>query len=131
MNTNHPPSGHDALLARVQQGLSTRTLGHMAEEARLDGESLNDLVARYEIDFAWQVLGADRTRDAVLGALAARLGHPASDAQRTAVLELLQAASAAVSTELLMSFDNDVPAMLADLLCEGFDRQSAQHAQAA
>ncbi|MCV0439657.1 MAG: hypothetical protein K5880_13610 [Hydrogenophaga sp.] len=131
MNTNHPTPGRDELLARFLPGLSTRTMRQVAEEARLDGESLNDLVARYEIDFAWHVLAADRTRDAVLTVMELRLGQPVDDAQRADVREVLQAASAAVSTELLMSFDNDVPAQLARLLCEGFDRQSAQVAQAA
>ena len=48
---------HAELLALVTKSLCTRTLNVFAEESRLDGESLKDAVERYEIDYAWQVLG--------------------------------------------------------------------------
>lgn len=115
-------SGHGDLLARFTQMLSTRTLRHVAEEARLDGESLKDAVERYEIDYAWHVLGADRTRDAVLAAVEARLAGPLSEAQAQSVASVLQGAGAAQPTDALLSFDNDIPEHLSGLLCEWFDR---------
>lgn len=124
-------SGHDDLQARFKQVLSTRTLRHVAEEARLDGESLKDAVERYEIDYAWHVLGADRTRDAVLAAVAARLARPLSEAQTQSVVDVLQGAAAAQPTDALMSFDNDVAEHLSGLLCEWFDRCAVPAAQAA
>ena len=110
----------DHLLASFSQGLTTRTLRHVAEEARLDGESLKDAVERYEIDYAWQVLGSQRLLEACVAALGAALGHPTNDMQQGRVRELLQAASAAQPADNLMSFDNDVPAHLAALLCAEF-----------
>jgi hypothetical protein len=121
----------DELLSRFTQGLVTRTLAHVAEEARLDGESLKEAVERYEIDYAWHVLAADRTRDAVLAAVEARLGRAVSDAQRANLVEVLQSASTAQPTDALMSFDNDVAELLGGLLCAGVDRQAAPAAQAA
>lgn len=121
----------DELLNRFTQGLVTRTLAHIAAEARLDGESLKEAVERYEIDYAWHVLGADRTRDAVLAAVETRLGRPASDAQRASLVEVLQSASIAQPTDALMSFDNDVAELLGDLLCAGFDRHAELATQAA
>lgn len=103
-------------LSRFTQGLVTRTVAHVATEARLDGESLRNLVDRYEIDYAWHVLGSDRLREAVLSTLASRLGRPADDTQRTAVHDLLQAAAAAQPSDALMSFDNDVAEHLSQLL---------------
>ncbi|MDZ4102517.1 MAG: hypothetical protein U1E12_12670 [Hydrogenophaga sp.] len=110
----------DDLLARFSQVLTTRTLRHVAEEARLDGESLKDAVERYEIDYAWHVLGSQRLLEACVAALGVALGHPANDMQQGRVRELLQAASAAQPADNLMSFDNDVPAHLAALLCAEF-----------
>jgi hypothetical protein len=110
----------DDLLARLSQGLVTRTLRHVAEEARLDGESLKDVVERYEIDYAWHVLGSQRLLEACVAVLGVALGHPANDMQQGRVRELLQAASAAQPADSLMSFDNDVPAHLAALLCAEF-----------
>lgn len=132
-HSTQPITGRDDLLARFSQGLSTRTLRHVAEEARLDGESLKDAVERYEIDYAWQVLGSQRLQDACLAALGTRLGdgQPVSDAHRASVVEVLQSAAAAQPTDALMSFDNDVPDHLATLLCAGFDRQSARVTEAA
>lgn len=121
----------DDLLARFTQGLSTRTLRHVAEEARLDGESLKQGVERYEIDYAWQVLGSQRLNDACLAALAVHLGHEVSEAQQACLVDVLQSAAAAQPTDALMSFDNDVPAHLATLLCAWFDRQSVRVTEAA
>lgn len=106
----------DDLLSRFTEGLVTRTMAHVAEEARLDGESLRNAVDRYEIDYAWHVLGSDRLREAVLSALEARLGQPADEGQSELVLGLLQAAAAAQPADALMSFDNDVPEHLSQLL---------------
>lgn len=106
----------DDLLSRFTEGLVTRTMAHVAEEARLDGESLRNAVDRYEIDYAWHVLGSDRLREAVLSALETRLGQPADEVQSELVLGLLQAAAAAQPADALMSFDNDVPEHLSQLL---------------
>lgn len=106
------------------QGLVTRTLAHVAEEARLDGESLKDAVDRYEIDYAWHVLGCERTRDAVLALLEARLGGPLDEARRAWVYGMLNAAALAQPTDALMSFDNDVPEQLCRLWTARFDQHA-------
>lgn len=112
----NPITGLDDLLARFTQGLSTRTLRHVAEEARLDGESLKDAVERYEIDYAWHVLGSQRLLDACVAALGAAVGQPVNSTQHNNVREILQAAAAAQPADNLMSSDNDVPALLAALM---------------
>lgn len=114
----------DDLLARFSQVLSTRTLRHVAEEARLDGESLKQGVERYEIDYAWHVLGSQRLRDACLATLAVHLGGEVSEPQQASLVEVLQSAAAAQPADALMSFDNDVPEHLATLLCAWFEQQS-------
>lgn len=116
----------DDLLAHFARGLSTRTLRHVAEEARLDGESLRQGVERYEIDYAWHVLGSPRLRDACSATLAAHLGREVSPAQQACLVEVLQSAAAAQPADALMSFDNDVPEHLARLLCAWFEQQSVQ-----
>jgi hypothetical protein len=121
----------DDLLARFSQGLSIRTLRHVAEEARLDGESLRQGVERYEIDYAWHVLGSQRLQDACLAALAVHLGHGASEMQQAWLVDVLQSAATAQPTDALMSFDNDVPEHLATLLCAWFVRQSVPVTEAA
>lgn len=121
----------DDLLTRFAAGLSTRSLRHVAEEARLDGESLKQGVERYEIDYAWQVLGSQQLLDACLVVLAAHLGHEVGDAQRACLVDVLQSAATAQPTDALMSFDNDVPEQLATLLCAWFDRQSVRVTEAA
>jgi hypothetical protein len=126
-----PVTDRDDLIARFSQGLSTRTLRHVAEEARLDGESLKQGVERYEIDYAWQVLGSQRLQEACLVALAERLASPVSDSQRARLVDVLQSAATAQPTDALMSFDNDVPAHLTTLLCAWFDRQSVRMTEAA
>lgn len=115
---------HDELLALVTRSLCTRTLNRFAEESRLDGESLSDAVERYEIDYAWRVLGSDRLRDETFVLLEAKLRLPASDAQKTCVAEVLKAAAAGQSSDLLMSFDNDVPEQLAAMLCSRHERKA-------
>ncbi len=108
---------HAEQLAGVMSAICTRTLNHFAEEAKINGESLKDAFERYEIDYAWHVLGSDRLRDATLACLAQRHSHVATDAQRASLAGILKSASAAQAPELLMSFDNELPEQLADLLC--------------
>lgn len=126
-----PATDRDDLLARFNAGLSTRTLRHVAEEARLDGESLKQGVERYEIDYAWHVLGSQRLQEACLVVLAAHLGREVSEVQRACLVDALQSAATAQPTDALMSFDNDVPEHLATLLCASLDRQSVFVTEAA
>lgn len=107
---------HDELLVLVLKSLCTRTLNGFAQEARLDGESLKDAVERYEVDYAWHVLGSDRMRDETVALLEAKLRHATTDAQKTCVAEVLKAAAAGQPSDLLMSFDSDVPEQLAAML---------------
>lgn len=113
------------LLAAILNGLCTRTLAQFAAESRLDGESLADAVERYEVDYAWQVLGAERTRAAVVARLQSELASPLTEALEASVAEALQLAAAQQPTDLLMSFDNDLPELIAGLL-----RASRETAQA-
>ena len=112
------------LLAAILNGLCTRTLAQFAAESRLDGESLADAVERYEVDYAWQVLAAERTRAAVVARLQSELGQELADPLEASVAEALQLAAAQQPTDLLMSFDNDLPAQLAGLLLPWFARQA-------
>lgn len=96
--------------------LSTRTLNDFAQEARQDGESLGQAVERYEIDYAWSVLGSDRLLGETLRDLSLRLQTPPSALQSELVAAVLQAAAAAQPPDALMSFDNDVPQQLTGLL---------------
>lgn len=107
---------HAASLAHVMSALSTRTLNHFAEEAKLNGESLKDAFDRYEIDYAWHVLGSDRLRDATLWYLASQHQHVATEAQKDSLSGILKSAAQAQAPELLMSFDNEVPEKLAAFL---------------
>lgn len=104
------------MVANVVASLCTRPLNHFAEEARLDGESLKDAIERYEIDYAWHVLGSARMRDETVAMLHARYKHAVTSEQKAGVAEILRQASAKQAPDLLMSFDNDVPAQLAGLL---------------
>ncbi|MFG6460440.1 hypothetical protein ACG04Q_02575 [Roseateles sp. DXS20W] len=108
---------HDELLALVNRSLCTRTLTVFAQESRLDGESLKDAVERYEVDYAWHVLGSDRLRHETVARLEATLGCAATDAQKACVADVLRAAAAGQAADALMSFDNDVAEQLAALLC--------------
>lgn len=122
---------HDELLALVTQSLSSRTLNGFAQESRLDGESLRDAVERYEVDYAWHVLGSDRLRDETIALLEAKLGQPATDAQKSRVTEVLRAAAAAQPSDLLLSFDSDLPELLAAKLCARHERRTPAEAAAA
>lgn len=106
-------------LARVVvDALCTRTLGGFAEESRLDGETLRDAVERYEVDYAWHVLGSQRMCDETVALLEARLARPATDVQKASIGDALRLAASSQATDLLMSFDNEVPALLAAALSE-------------
>jgi len=107
---------HEELLALVVQTLCTRPLSLFAQESRLDGESLKDAVQRYEVDYAWHVLGSDRLRDETLGLLESKLMHTASETQKASLAAVLKTAAASQAPDLLMSFDNDLPEQLASLL---------------
>lgn len=104
------------LLAGIVNGLCTRPLAQFAAESRLDGESLADAVERYEVDYAWQVLGSERTCEAVVARLQSEFGLPVAEAFQPAVAEALQLAAAQQPSDLLMSFDNDLPELIAGLL---------------
>lgn len=119
---------HDELLARLAGHLSTRPLTLFAKESRLDGESLSDAVDRYEVDYAWHVLGSDRLRDETVALLEAKLKQPATDAQKACVADVLRSAAEGQPSDLLMSFDNDVPERLAAMLCAQHDHRA--HAEA-
>ena len=121
---------HAELLAQVAQALCTRTLNGYAQESRQDGESLKDAVERYEIDYAWQVLGSERMHRDTVALLEAKLQHPATDAQKACLADVLQAAAAGQSSELLMSFDSDVPEALASLLCSRHQRHAQPEVEA-
>lgn len=118
-------SAHDELLALVTTNLCTRPLSLFAQESRLDGESLQDAVQRYEVDYAWHVLASDRLRDDTVALLESKLRHPASDAQKAFVANVLRAAAAAQSSDLMMSFDSDVPEQLAAVLYARQGREAA------
>ncbi|MBI3348713.1 MAG: hypothetical protein HY020_16090 [Burkholderiales bacterium] len=121
---------HDELLALVLKSLCTRTLNGFAQESRLDGESLRDAVERYEVDYAWHVLGSDRMRDETLALLEARLRQPATDAQKICVAKVLREAAESQPSDLLMSFDSDLPEQLAAALCARHERSARAEAEA-
>ena len=121
---------HDDLLACVTKTLCTRTLNLFAQESRLDGESLKDAVERYEVDYAWHVLGSDRMRNETVALLEAKLKQPATDAQKACVAEVLETTAAGQSADLLMSFDSDVPEQLAAMLSAQHERRTQAEAEA-
>lgn len=121
-----PQNNGSDLIAHLVNSLCTRTLNDFAQEARLDGESLQDAVSRYEIDYAWHVLGSARLRDECLSSLEARLGRALSSAQRAQVADVLQQAALDLAPELLMSFDNDVPEALVSGLLPLWGAQESQ-----
>lgn len=116
---------HDELLALVARSLCSRPLGVFAQESRLDGESLKDAVERYEVDYAWHVLGSERLRNETIRLLEGKLSHTASDAQKASVTNVLKAAAAVQAADALMSFDSDVPEQLAALLYARGDARAA------
>lgn len=107
---------HAEQVAGVMSAICTRTLNHFAEEAKMNGESLKDAFERYEIDYAWHVLGSARLREETVTLLEARHSHAMTEAQKARIAGILQSAAQAQAPELLMSFDNEVPERLADLL---------------
>ncbi|MFN3495428.1 MAG: hypothetical protein ACK40L_13085 [Hydrogenophaga sp.] len=113
-----PPNVPADLVQRVVKLLSTRTLHQFAEEAREDGESLRDLVERYDIDYAWHVLGSQRLMDATVGALASLLHREPTAQQRAEVAAVLHAVAIGQASDQLMSFDNDLAQQLAGMMIE-------------
>ena len=111
---------HARAVADLQSSLTTRTVGEFAAEARIDGESLQQALERYEVDYAWHVLGSERLREQTLSELEDRLQRAANDEQRACVSDILRTAADSQASDRLMSFDNDVPAHLAVLLCAEF-----------
>lgn len=107
---------HAEQIAGVMSVICTRTLNHFAEEAKMNGESLKDAFERYDIDYAWHVLGSARLHEETVSLLETRQGQLASEAQKARIAGVLQSAALAQTSELLMSFDNDVSEKLADLL---------------
>ena len=121
---------HADLVARVVQLLCTRTLNHFAEEARTDGESLQQAVERYDIDYAWHVLGSDRMLDATVAELETRQQRALTEPQRAEVARVLQSAAQGLAPELLMSFDNDTSGQVAELMAGWWDQPQAENASA-
>ena len=126
---NQPPASMSALhaqaLSDLQASLSTRTVGEFAAEARIDGESLQQALERYEVDYAWHVLGSERLREQTLSELEARLQRAANDEQRACVSDILRTAADSQASDRLMSFDNDVAERLADRLSAEWGLQAA------
>lgn len=125
MTAENPVNEHAEQVAQVVSALCTRTLNHFAAEAKLNGESLKDAFERYEIDYAWHILGSERMRDETVLALETRSPHAVTDAQKACVAGILKSAAEAQAPELLMSFDNEVPETLAELLCASWAGQLA------
>lgn len=121
---------HAEQVAHVVSTICTRTLNHFAEEAKMNGESLKDAFERYEIDYAWHVLGSDRMREETVSLLESRSRHAATEAQKAWVAGILKSAAEAQAPELLMSFDNEVPEKLADYLCASWAGHQALPAAA-
>lgn len=117
MATENSVHEHAEQVAHVVREISTRTLNHFAEEAKINGESLKDAFERYDIDYAWHVLGSDRMREETISFLETKYEHAATDQQKAYIAGILKSASDAQAPELLMSFDNEVPQQLADCLC--------------
>lgn len=117
MTTENSVHEHAVQLAHVMSAICTRTLNHFAEEAKINGESLKDAFERYEIDYAWHVLGSERLREDTLACMAQRHSLVATEAQKASLAGILKSAAEAQAPELLMSFDNEVPEKLADSLC--------------
>lgn len=113
------------LVAQFVSQLSTRSLNRFAEESREDGESLKDALDRYEIDYAWHVLGSNRMRDATVAVLEAGLRQSATGEHRDCVAAVLASAAEKLAPDVLMSFDNDVPEQLGGLLQAWFVNKPA------
>jgi hypothetical protein len=114
---------HAELVARFVNETCSRSLNDFAQEAKLDGETLQQAVERYEIDYAWHVLGSQRMKQEAISQLEDRLERPASDPQKTYVRDVLESAAAGMAPEALMSFDNDVAGQVAGLLAAWFEER--------
>jgi len=123
--------GHTELVAQFVSQLTTRTLNRFAEESRLDGESLKDAVDRYEIDYAWHILGSDRMRESTVAVLKAGLPQSVTDEHRDIVAAILRSAAEQLAPDVLMSFDNDVPEQLGGLLQAWFEGHPVPAVEAA
>jgi len=55
---------------------------------------------------------------------------PATDTQKACVADVLKAAAAGQSSDLLMSFDSDVPEQLAAMLCARQERRAQAEVEA-
>ena len=126
MTTENSVHQHAEQVARVVSALCTRTLNHFAEEAKVNGESLKDAFERYDIDYAWHVLGSDRMREEAIAFLESRYEQAATDEQKACVAGILKSAAEAQAPELLMSFDNEVPQQLADCLSSSWIKSSTR-----
>lgn len=127
--THPPPSNVRAdLVPQVARLLSTRTIQQVAEEARADGESLRDLVDRYDIDYAWHVLGSQRLLDETLVALGSLLQSAPTERQRVEVAALLGAVAAGQGSDQLMSFDNELAPQLAEMMADAAGAAQPEHA---
>ena len=126
MTTENSVHQHAEQVARVVSVLCTRTLNHFAEEAKVNGESLKDAFERYDIDYAWHVLGSDRMREEAIAFLESRYEQVATDEQKACVAGILKSAAEAQAPELLMSFDNEVPQQLADCLSSSWMKSSTR-----
>jgi len=120
MATENSVHEHAEQVAHVVREICTRTLNHFAEEAKMNGESLKDAFERYDIDYAWHVLGSDRMREETISFLEIKYERAATDEQKAYVAGILKSAAEAQAPELLMSFDNEVPQQLADCLCSSW-----------
>ncbi|WP_439521031.1 hypothetical protein [Hydrogenophaga sp.] len=126
----HPtPSNVRAdLVPQVARLLSTRTIQQVAEEARADGESLRDLVDRYDIDYAWHVLGSQRLLDETLAAWGSLLKSAPTEQQRAEVAALLGAVAVGQASDQLMSFDNELAPQLAEMMADAAGAAQPEHA---
>lgn len=106
---------HADIASMLVKHLVIRTSRQVADEARLDGESLRQLVERYEIDYAWHVLSSERMLEAGVAALELLMDRPASAAEKSSLAALLTTVAASQPADALMSFDNDVASHLASL----------------
>ncbi|MGE0099499.1 MAG: hypothetical protein AB7S86_14245 [Hydrogenophaga sp.] len=118
MTPNTPLTVNAEWVSRTVKLLCTRTLQQFADEARQDGESLRDLVDRYDIDFAWQVLGSQRLLDATVAELESRMERKPTSQQQAEVVAVLHAVALGLASDQLMSFDNDLAQQLAEMMIE-------------
>lgn len=116
MTVENPMQQHAELTARFVNETCSRTVNAFAQEAKVDGETLQQAVERYQIDYAWHILGSDWMREKTVSLLEAKLARPATDEQKAHVAGVLKSAAAVQAPESLMSFDNDVAEHLGGML---------------